>query len=680
MFNIKQFAHGVLIFSFFHGSACVSVSSDLGGQASQPKRHLSGSGRGVERPSLEGRASGFKVAPPPIPACGAGAAASAASLPEASATEAPVLDSLSSAIKYTERKIRDKIKEEAEAVSRVLVLGVTGSGKTTLVHALAGKRLVVKEGGARLLLEVPSGQALPGFTIGHTAASATVAPVCWRDRSSALSYWDCPGFFDSRGSGQDIVNAFAVDQLFTAPSRIKSLLVVQESEITDSRGRDVFGRFDKLTKLLPNPEELYRSIVLVVTKTYGEFSPHELLRGIEGSDSPLLRFFVEHPETVFSFPRPLKGSHGSTYSLFEDRDKILAKLRDGPVENPRHSIDLEPHSIAYLLGISKDFGDIREHISSLTNAIQTSYRGSELAGLKVWQRSLGTLLKSKDVNLETPEKVSRQIFTVARIPSVDAINSALDQMSSSWQFIHFLLKIQESGFLIRGMEAPSIPEALRPLLEKLQEELTVLISNAEAVESEKKRSLELKAELDRKKREALIQEQNQKKRMEEVEIKARKDQELLKAKLDEQVRAGAILKKEARRQVERQEQEARAEKARLEQQWREMEVSMERSQRETLSQIESQKRDALERAERAQRSLDSVQADLDRVRREHRDSQSAWESRLEREKAEYRERVMESVRRQLAAQGIGVGFNGSPPMMPFGGGVPFGFPGPFGFR
>ena len=56
----------------------------------------------------------------------------------------------------------------------------------------------------------------------------------------------------------------------------------------------------------------------------------------------------------------------------------------------------------------------------------------------------------------------------------------------------------------------------------------------------------------------------------------------------------------------------------------------------------------------------------------HRDSQSAWESRLEREKAEYRERLMQSVRSQLAAHGIGVGFGGYPGM-PFGGGGGFYF-------
>jgi hypothetical protein len=575
------------------------------------------------------------------------------------------INALTFTIKETERQIREQTRREESGVSRVLLLGVTGSGKTTLVHALAGKNLVVN---ARLLLDVPSGQELPGFTIGHTAASATVAPVSWSDRLVGLSYWDCPGFVDSRGSGQDIVNAFAVDQLFTAPSRIKSLLVVQESEITDSRGRDVFARFDKLAKLLPDPEELYRSIVLVVTKGRGEFSPHELLRGIDGIDSPLLHFFVEHPETVFSFPCPLKGSHGSIYSLFEDRDRILAKLQDRPVENPRHAIDLEPHSIVHLLEISKDFGDMREHMSNLASVIQSEYRRKNLAELYLWKDAVEKLTGLRDEDLKTPDNLIEQFFGYACMPQIAGFRNAMDQIASSYSFINFLTRIQQSGFLICGMEVPSIPVIFRPLLEKLHEELNVLIENACSMELEKQRTKELALELERKKQEGVTQEQNQKRMMEEAVVKAQKEQELLKTKLDEQVRAGEVLKEEARCQIERQEQEAKAEKARLDRQWQEMRVSMERSQQDTLSRIELQKRDALERADRSQWSLESVQSDLDRVRREHRDSQSAWESRLEAERERVKQQVIEQVRHELA------GHMAVP--QPFGMG---GFPGAGGF-
>ena len=50
------------------------------------------------------------------------------------------LDILSDLIQKSEKQVRSQIKSEVGNPTRVLVLGVTGSGKSTLVHSLTSAR------------------------------------------------------------------------------------------------------------------------------------------------------------------------------------------------------------------------------------------------------------------------------------------------------------------------------------------------------------------------------------------------------------------------------------------------------------------------------------------------------------------------------------------------------------
>ncbi len=107
---------------------------------------------------------------------------------------------LSQSIQEAEKVVQSQIRCESSNPTRVLVLGTTGSGKSLLVHALAGKNLIVShtETGDGFKIDVENG-LLPGFKVGHGISSATDITVSWYDQHSNLVYWDCPGFLDSRG-------------------------------------------------------------------------------------------------------------------------------------------------------------------------------------------------------------------------------------------------------------------------------------------------------------------------------------------------------------------------------------------------------------------------------------------------------------------------------------------------
>ena len=175
------------------------------------------------------------------------------------ATDKPLdLDVLSDLIQKSEKQVRCQIQSEVGNPTRVLVLGVTGSGKSTLVHSLVGKKMMAND---KYGLDVIDG-LLPGFSIGHGLDSSTTIPNSYYDPNTNLVYWDCPGFMDSRGQGQEIVNSFAIDQIFSEPSRVKILFVIQDSEFTQCASfpiPNVFNRFEQASYGKMQEESLKKS-------------------------------------------------------------------------------------------------------------------------------------------------------------------------------------------------------------------------------------------------------------------------------------------------------------------------------------------------------------------------------------------------------------------------------------
>ena len=105
--------------------------------------------------------------------------------------------------------------------SSVLLMGPTGVGKTTLINYLSGANLECKEykdkyGSPEAVVDVKDSRT--DLIIGHTPKSQTKIPNKLYDKVKKTTYWDCPGFEDTKG--QDIANAFYIKKLFDIPKSI----------------------------------------------------------------------------------------------------------------------------------------------------------------------------------------------------------------------------------------------------------------------------------------------------------------------------------------------------------------------------------------------------------------------------------------------------------------------------
>jgi hypothetical protein len=289
--------------------------------------------------------------------------------------------------------------------TRVLVLGTTGSCKSTLVNALANKRLVAtKDNYDQLIVNVTDG--LKGSEIGHTLLSQTSMPSCWHDSTANVVYWDCPGFMDTRGPSQEVVNAFAMFCLLEKPCKVNILVAIQEGAFGIDRGIHVTRVLSAVADLFPDGAQLKECCSLVVTNKTSERDVYRLLEQLRdgiiehrdmfdaymvASVLPLLESMCADKESVFAFPAPTCEG----VVVFQQKQKLAARLTMNPVADPTGGIAVCDEAKLHIYRMMEKFGNVRQYLAQLcTEYIPTQYRkcSDSRDSVLIWKGCVDSLL------------------------------------------------------------------------------------------------------------------------------------------------------------------------------------------------------------------------------------------------------------------------------------------------
>jgi tetratricopeptide (TPR) repeat protein/GTPase SAR1 family protein len=168
---------------------------------------------------------------------------------------------------------------DADKAPITMVIGSTRCGKSTTLNLLLGNSLVAKKEGVGLsektvLVKKNADPDNAYPVIGTKTTSETTIPTKYE--LDGMQLWDCPGFGDTRGPQQEIINAWFVNKLFTTASEVKLVNLcaatsfIGTDNVTEFTNyirqiQDVFGR-DHIAKIKP---------LLVFTKTQSEYSADE---------------------------------------------------------------------------------------------------------------------------------------------------------------------------------------------------------------------------------------------------------------------------------------------------------------------------------------------------------------------------------------------------------------------
>lgn len=112
---------------------------------------------------------------------------------------------------------------------------------------LYGDEMIVKMDGLKPVLANAGKSAIK---IGHEKFSETSIPT--KVIIQGMAFYDCPGFKDNKGEEYEISNSFFVQRLLDIYPKVKIVLVIDESHISEDRA-------DKLPKLLRNLHKSFKS-------------------------------------------------------------------------------------------------------------------------------------------------------------------------------------------------------------------------------------------------------------------------------------------------------------------------------------------------------------------------------------------------------------------------------------
>lgn len=148
-----------------------------------------------------------------------------------------------------------------------LVLGNTGAGKSTLTSLLTGAQLQSKETvpGSYEYLIVDEKGLISGES---TTVSKTIIPELMNDTKNRVTYYDCPGFNDSRSDINDISVTYLIQQLIKYAKQLKLVFAVNYNSVRIGAGdRCEFIDLAKHAVTFVKHFDKYRdSIALIVTK------------------------------------------------------------------------------------------------------------------------------------------------------------------------------------------------------------------------------------------------------------------------------------------------------------------------------------------------------------------------------------------------------------------------------
>lgn len=255
------------------------------------------------------------------------------------------IESILIEIKKSEQNILKKVKQFSNQTF-VIILGITGDGKSSLSNCLLRKDVIISKGAGNKVL-------LTGAGIKSGFQSCTKEPLITHDEITNLVYCDCPGFDDNNGYNQEIINSFMINYLFDIKSnnKFKILLVISSSQIEASRGSNVISTIQRMINMFPKPEQLNKGMGIVITKGESELNGIDYLEQLIDNSAPLVQnwcqYFISNPDCVFTFPMALRIKIGQKYE-FDDNQRLIEFLKINPISNIIHKLTISEQATLYI--------------------------------------------------------------------------------------------------------------------------------------------------------------------------------------------------------------------------------------------------------------------------------------------------------------------------------------------
>ena len=399
------------------------------------------------------------------------------------------------------REASSYAEREAPGKDIILVIGNTGSGKSTFVNYLAGCRMREERVPGKMEMGVVADN--PVMEIGHGFNSWTAFPQLHTDPGSHITYCDCPGFLDNRGPSFDIPNAFAIKSIVQHARSIKGIVVlINYHSLQAERGRGLRETINILIQLFGVREEdvmHYRdAIALLISQ--GQHSNaltletlREYLHGT--GDFPMISQLVDN----VGFYDPL------------DREEVLARgavPRNEMIRELNETTGIETAGDLFGFALGQDSRlALIEFVSFVENEIRTQFREGNF-------KKVNRLLEP----LQNLQLLNSILITKSFEGVVKTIRELIRGLEGQDESLESLEKIRDEIAYFSSEAKASIDVVQKRLADRQAQEKARAAAEAaqQAAEAEKKEAEEKAAEAEKMLAEA-------KKATQEAEERAEKE-------------------------------------------------------------------------------------------------------------------------------------------------------------
>jgi GTPase SAR1 family protein len=278
----------------------------------------------------------------------------------------------------------------------VVMLGNTGSGKTTLIHALAGSELRSNFNDSTGMTSVTAHPEIPGFEIGKRRTSQTTIPrVCSCIDSAtqrSVPVFDFPGLEENRSLAQEIVNAISMQKVLAIASNIHILVLIQANDILENRALSIMKFLSVLEEILSDHLHAFDSISLVVTQAEQQLTETQVKNNLKnivddlnvGTNKRHLIEVLSQKIAIFRKASPVKGALLNTAETVQHVFKNIYEKGYGKTINFRLGLSVkakhEVHKIYAALSThisEKIRGCVKTLRDSVTDFIKTHIQNSK---------------------------------------------------------------------------------------------------------------------------------------------------------------------------------------------------------------------------------------------------------------------------------------------------------------
>jgi energy-coupling factor transporter ATP-binding protein EcfA2 len=383
----------------------------------------------------------------------------------------------------------DKDNQEA-----IIVIGDTGVGKSTIMSFLAGAQLVVKYDGLKPYLDNSNSSKIK---IGHEKYSETSIPT--KVVIDGMAFYDCPGFKDNKGEEYEISNSFFVQRLLDIYSKVKLVLIVDESHVSEARA-------DKLPKLIKNLhrsfktfEDIKDGVCIIINRAAPDHSVEDYnkeIRKMTKLKNELGPLFMEKEQEfldflmfrkrVLLFKQAGKGN-ATSFQPGSDERGILDCIRQMSYVKSKHIENILSESAK--LAIRDFIDEITQRSNNKIEIICAEI--IEIYTVKVQNlgRDVGGIIKLKeDVTRLAEEVMASKKENIVNILQRELDHSKIQDFEEDFASIMFFKGIYDKTGVYFSNLTNKIYAELSHLLTKLDKRITVIQREAE---DEKQKQIEI---------------------------------------------------------------------------------------------------------------------------------------------------------------------------------------------